>query len=365
MTGFAGRLIAWHKRHGRHDLPWQATREPYAIWVSEIMLQQTQVATVIPYYRRFLERFPDISALAAAPLDDVLVQWSGLGYYSRARNLHRAAQAIVREHRGRFPVDFEGVLALPGIGRSTAAAICAFAFGARRAILDGNVKRVLTRHFAIRGYPGEKPVEAALWRKAESLLPKKHIAAYTQALMDLGAGLCTRRQPRCPVCPLVAECVAYKKGLTDQLPAPKSRRTLPRRKTVMLVLQHAGEVLLEKRPPTGIWGGLWCFPETAAGDDIDKICSERFGARLGAARCLPKLEHGFTHFRLTIEPRWAQVTRLRTRAAEPGHVWLPVEEASAAAVPTPVRRILATLSGSVLMVQGETERRSTKRQEKG
>lgn len=345
MTGFAEKLIAWHRRHGRHDLPWQATCKPYAIWVSEIMLQQTQVATVIPYYRRFLERFPDISALAAAPLDDVLVQWSGLGYYSRARNLHRAAQAIVREHRGRFPVDFEGVLALPGIGRSTAAAICAFAFGARRAILDGNVKRVLTRHFAIRGYPGEKRVEATLWRKAESLLPKKHIAAYTQALMDLGAGLCTRRQPRCPVCPLVAECVAYKKGLTGQLPEPKPRKTLPRRKTVMLVLQHAGEVLLEKRPPTGIWGGLWCFPETAPGDDLDKICSERFGARLDTARSLPELEHGFTHFRLTIIPRWVQATRLQPRAAEPGHVWLPVEAAGAAAVPAPVRRILAMLCG--------------------
>ncbi len=348
MTGFAGKLIAWHKRHGRHDLPWQATREPYAIWVSEIMLQQTQVATVIPYYRRFLERFPDISALAAAPLDDVLVQWSGLGYYSRARNLHCAAQSIVREHHGRFPGDFERVLALPGVGRSTAAAICAFAFGERRAILDGNVKRVLTRHFGIHGYPGERRIEAALWRKAESLLPKNHIAAYTQALMDLGAGLCTRRQPRCPVCPLVADCVAYKKDLTGQLPTLKPRKTLPRRKIVMLVLQHAGEVLLEKRPAAGIWGGLWCFPETAPGDDFDDVCSERFGARLGAARSLPKLEHGFTHFRLTIEPRCLRVARLLPHAAEPGCVWLSVEDAKAAAVPAPVRRILESLEDAGL-----------------
>jgi A/G-specific adenine glycosylase len=343
MPSFAAKLIAWHRRHGRHDLPWQATRDPYAIWVSEIMLQQTQVATVIPYYRRFLERFRDIPALAAAPLDDVLVQWSGLGYYSRARNLHRAAQSIVQARDGRFPGDFDAVLALPGIGRSTAAAICAFAFGARRAILDGNVKRVLTRHYGIRGYPGEKLVEAVLWRKAESLLPKKNLAAYTQALMDLGAGVCTRRQPRCPSCPLASECVACNKRLTAVLPAPKPRKSLPRRQTVMLVLQHAGEVLLEKRPPTGIWGGLWCFPEAAPGDHIETMCSQRFGARIGAARNLPQLEHGFTHFRLTIEPRCLRVARLLPRAAEPGHVWLPLEEAKAAAVPTPVRRILAAL----------------------
>jgi A/G-specific adenine glycosylase len=343
MTDFAAKLIAWHKRHGRHDLPWQATRDPYAVWVSEIMLQQTQVATVIPYYRRFLARFPDVAALAAAPLDAVLVEWSGLGYYSRARNLHRAAQSIVRGQRGRFPRDFDDLLALPGIGRSTAAAICVFAFDARCAILDGNVKRVLTRHFGIDGYPGEKRVEAALWRQAESLLPKKYIVAYTQGLMDLGAGLCTRRQPRCSSCPLVAGCVAHDQGLTAELPARKPRTTLPRRQTTMLVMQHGGEVLLEKRPAAGIWGGLWCFPEAAPGDDIEKVCVQRFGARIGATHSLPKLEHGFTHFRLTIEPRCLRVAWLLPRAAEPGHVWLSVEDAKAAAVPTPVRRILASL----------------------
>jgi A/G-specific adenine glycosylase len=343
MTGFAAKLIAWHKRHGRHDLPWQATRHPYAVWVSEIMLQQTQVATVIPYYRRFLARFPDVAALSAAPLDAVLVEWSGLGYYSRARNLHRAAQSIVRERRGRFPTEFEALLALPGIGRSTAAAICVFAFDARCAILDGNVKRVLTRHFGIHGYPGEKRVETALWRKAESVLPKKDIVAYTQGLMDLGAGLCARRQPHCPSCPLVAGCVAYEKGLTAELPARKPRKTLPRRQTTMLVLQHTGDVLLEKRRAAGIWGGLWCFPEAAPGDNIEDVCAQRFGARIGAAHSMPKLEHGFTHFRLTIEPRCLRVVRLLPRAAEPGHVWLSVEDAKAAAVPAPVRRILASL----------------------
>jgi A/G-specific adenine glycosylase len=343
VTGFAAKLIAWHRRHGRHDLPWQATRDPYSVWVSEIMLQQTQVATVIPYYRRFLARFPDVAALAGAPLDAVLVEWSGLGYYSRARNLHRAAQSIMRERRGRFPRDFDALLALPGIGRSTAAAICVFAFDARCAILDGNVKRVLTRHFGIDGYPGEKRVEAALWRKAESVLPKKGIVAYTQGLMDLGAGLCARRQPRCASCPLVAGCVAYEKGLTAVLPARKPRKTLPRRQTTMLVLQHMGVVLLEKRPAAGIWGGLWCFPEVAPDDDIEKVCAQRFGARIGATRSMPKLEHAFTHFRLTIEPRSLRVAQLLPRAAEADHMWLSIEDAKAAAVPTPVRRILGSL----------------------
>ena len=343
MPSFAARLIAWQKRHGRHGLPWQATRDPYAIWLAEIMLQQTQVATVIPYYQRFLARFPSVASLAQAPLDEVLTLWSGLGYYSRARNLHRAAQMIANGHSGRFPRDFEAVCALPGVGRSTAAAICVFAFGARYAILDGNVKRVLTRYFGVHGYPGNKRVEQALWRKAESLLPKRQIAAYTQGLMDLGAVVCTRRQPKCPSCPLRTDCVARCKGLTERLPARRPKKILPHRQTVMLVLQHAGEVLLEKRPAAGIWGGLWCFPEAAPGQDVGKICAQRFGATVGAAQSLPVLEHGFTHFRLTIRPQRMRVARLAAHAAEPGHVWLSVEDAKAAAIPTPVKRILATL----------------------
>ncbi len=346
MHSFAARLIRWQKRHGRHDLPWQGTRDPYAIWVSEIMLQQTQVATVIPYYLRFLARFPDIASLAAAPLDAVLTHWSGLGYYSRARHLHRAAHVIMRVHGGRFPVTFEAVLALPGVGRSTAAAICAFAFGARRAILDGNVKRVMTRYFGVRGYPGDRQVEETLWRKAESLLPKRQIAAYTQALMDLGTSVCARRQPRCLACPLRTGCVAHSKGLTESIPAPRAKKALPHKQTVMLVLQHAGEVLLEKRPPAGIWGGLWCFPEAAPDDDVGKICARRFGASISAAQPLPTLEHGFTHFRLSIQPQRVRVAQLAPRAAEPGHVWLSVEEARSAAVPTPVKRILASLRGA-------------------
>ncbi len=343
MKTFAAKLIAWQKRHGRHDLPWQNTRDPYVIWVSEIMLQQTQVVTVIPYYQRFLKRFPDIAALAASDLDEVLRLWSGLGYYSRARNLHRAARVIVSNHGGRFPPDYDQALQLPGIGRSTAAAICVFAFGARRAILDGNVKRVLARCFGIDGYPGDKRTEQALWRRADELLPQKSVATYIQALMDMGAGVCRRRQPQCAVCPLNRDCVAHRDGLVHCLPVAQPKKVLPRKKTVMLVLQRAGEVLLEKRPESGIWGGLWCFPELARGADIEKICVTRFGARVTLLPPLPVLEHGFTHFRLSITPQRLRVTTLIPGAGEPGHIWLTVEEAKTAAIPTPVKRILAKL----------------------
>jgi A/G-specific adenine glycosylase len=344
-AGFAPALIAWQKRHGRHDLPWQQTRDAYAIWLSEIMLQQTQVAAVIPYYRRFLERFPDIAALAAAPADDVLALWSGLGYYSRARNLHRAAQIVVAEHGGSFPQTLEAVMALPGIGRSTAAAILVFAFGRRGAILDGNVKRVLARVRGIAGYPGESAVAAQLWAQAELLLPKTGLRAYTQGLMDLGATVCVRRNPRCAECPVQTLCVAQRSGRTAELPTPKPRKTLPQRRTMMLVLQRAGEVLLEKRPAPGIWGGLWCFPEADADADAAEICARRYGARIELREALPVIAHGFTHFRLDILPQPAVVKAWPQRAAEPGLLWLSVEDARAAAIPTPVRGILEQLAG--------------------
>jgi A/G-specific adenine glycosylase len=340
---FPRRLIAWQKRHGRHDLPWQSTRDPYAIWVSEIMLQQTQVVAVIPYYQRFLQSFPDIGALAAATQDAVLAHWSGLGYYSRARNLHQAAMIMARDHGGRFPEDYDKVLALPGIGRSTAAAICVFAYGARRAILDGNVRRVLARSFGIEGYPGDKRVEDDLWARAERLLPAHDVEAYTQGLMDLGAGICTRRRPQCTACPLQGDCVAHQRGLTDRLPARRPKKVLPHKSTVMLILQHAGEVLLEKRPATGIWGGLWSFPEVTPEQDAHSLCAQRFGAQVTALEPLPVLEHGFTHYRLSITPQRLRVTALAPRAAEPGHIWLPLAEARSAAIPTPVRRILSSL----------------------
>jgi len=342
MSSFAAKLVVWQQRHGRRHLPWQNTRDPYAIWVSEIMLQQTRVSTVIPYYQRFMLKFPTIDALAAAPLDEVLTQWSGLGYYSRARNLHRAAQIMYAEGEG-FPRDFKRILRLPGIGRSTAAAICVFAFGERHAILDGNVKRVMTRYYGISGCPDDKGVENKLCRTAQRLLPAKDIESYTQGLMDLGSGVCVRRKPLCMSCPLRQRCVAYRHGLTDRLPAARPKRTIPRKKTTMLILQHAGEVLLEKRPTTGVWGGLWCFPETARREDIAGICARRFGARVVALKPLPVIEHEFTHFHLSIRPQRLRVTTLNPGIAEPGHIWLSREEAMTAAIPTPVKRILASL----------------------
>ncbi len=343
MHSFAARLTDWQRKHGRHDLPWQNTRSAYRIWLSEIMLQQTQVVTVIPYYRRFLRRFPSLKSLAAAPLDDVLALWSGLGYYSRARNLHRASRIVVAQHRGRFPRDYESVLALPGIGPSTAAAICVFAFGARHAILDGNVKRVLARCFSISGYPGNAGVAARLWHAAQQQLPARDVESYTQGLMDLGAAVCTRGKPRCGACPVASLCVARRRGTIRKLPAPRPHQTLPQRRTQMLVMLHAGQVLLEKRAVTGIWGGLWSLPEAAADADIAALCAQRWGVEIATCDPLPEIAHGFTHFKLDIEPQRVTVARIVQRAAAPGAVWLSLEDALGAAIPAPVRRILTAL----------------------
>jgi len=336
---FASRVIAWQRVHGRHDMPWQNTRDPYRIWLSEIMLQQTQVSAVVPYYLRFLARFPDVAALAAANEDAVLECWAGLGYYARARNLHAAAKAIAAA--GGFPCSHEAVCALPGIGRSTASAICAFAFGQRHAILDGNVKRVLARHFGIDGYPGERRVEQALWALAESLLPEAGIEAYTQGLMDLGARVCVRSAPKCPACPLRESCVALRQNRTAELPVARPAKALPQRETHMLVLRAGAQLLLEKRPAPGIWGGLWCFPEVD-GPRAKEEALARFGLAIDAVQALEAIEHGFTHFRLRIHPLLAQVALPRS-AEEPGRLWLTTTDALGAAVPVPVRKILLAL----------------------
>jgi A/G-specific adenine glycosylase len=310
------------------------------------MLQQTQVATVIPYYERFLRRFPDLATLAAAPQDEVLRLWAGLGYYSRARNLHRAAQVVMREHGGRFPRGFESVAALPGIGRSTAGAILAFSRGERHAILDGNVKRVFARVFAIRGYPGDKSVSERLWQRAEAALPSRDIEAYTQGLMDLGATICTRHRPLCGDCPWADACIARRRGLTARLPGRKPRKTLPRKRTTMLVLTRAGEVLLERRRPAGVWGGMWCLPEFAGSERLEAHCLRRFGARIAGTEELPAMAHGFTHYKLDIQPLRLRVRAFDPQAAEPGTVWLPIEDALDAAIPAPVKRILLRLRDS-------------------
>jgi A/G-specific adenine glycosylase len=339
-VSFATRIIQWQHSYGRHELPWQNTRDPYRIWASEIMLQQTQVSAVIPYYQRFIARFPDVQTLAAADEEDVLTYWSGLGYYARGRNLHQAGRLIVERHAGVFPREFEAVLALPGVGRSTAAAICVFAFGQRRAILDGNVRRVLARHAGIGGYPGDKRVQDQLWQHAESVLPDSGVEAYTQGLMDLGAGPCSRINPDCAACPVDESCIARRDGLTAQLPGPRPTRTLPQRETHMLILMSRGEVLLEKRPASGIWGGLWSFPEAA--EDRIEAAALRYGARPDRLRRLTLVDHAFTHFKLRIRPVLAQVAD-PPGIREPGLLWLTVEDALGAAVPAPVKRILGEL----------------------
>ena len=319
MPGFAVSLASWQRRHGRHHLPWQATRDPYRIWLAEVMLQQTQVETAIPYYERFRARFADVSALAAATEDEVLRLWSGLGYYARGRNLLAAARAVAAQ--GGFPRTAAALEALPGVGRSTAAAIAVFAHGERAAILDGNVRRVLARRFGVQG-------EKAQWARARRLLPRRGLRTYTQALMDLGATVCTRTRPACERCPVAKACVARREGRIAELPAPRLRKPLPLKRANWFVYVRGGEVLLERRPGAGLWGGLWTFPE----------------ARLPATprgRKLPPLEHGFTHFRLRAQP-WLCPVRGSTPGAA-GRLWLDMTEATGAAVPAPVRRLLRSL----------------------
>jgi A/G-specific adenine glycosylase len=353
LTDFSVRLIAWQREHGRHDLPWQKTRDAYRIWLSEIMLQQTQVSTVIPYYARFLERFPDVASLAAAPADDVMALWAGLGYYSRARNLHRCAQVVVEQHGGAFPASVDALAELPGIGRSTAAAIASFAFGARATILDGNVKRVLARVFGVEGFPGDKRVENGMWVLAESLLPSNasddEVSAYTQGLMDLGATLCVRGKPDCARCPFAADCVAKLTGRQRELPAARPKKTVPTRRTWMLVLRDGDAVMLEKRPPSGIWGGLWSLPE-AADEAALAARAQAFGAR-DKVSPLASLTHTFTHFRLDIEPRMVELNKRASAPhllADADTAWVSLDQLDAYGVPAPVRKLLVGLQGSLL-----------------
>ncbi len=343
LRPFATRLVAWQRTHGRHDLPWQRTRDAYRIWLAEVMLQQTQVATVVPYYLRFLAAFPHVRALAAAPLDRVLEHWSGLGYYRRAHHLYASARALVDRHGGDFPRDPASIATLPGIGRSTAAAIAAFAFGARTAILDGNVKRVLARHRGIEGFPGTAKVAATMWAVAESLLPKRGIEAYTQALMDLGATVCTRAAPRCGECPVARDCVALRDGRVAELPSPRPKRALPQRAVRVLLVERAGAILLEKRPAAGIWGGLWSLPEIEPDADVARHCKARYAANVTAGENLRPIEHSFTHYRLTILPQRVTVRAWPSRAESPGLVWLTRDDALAAALPAPIRTLLKGL----------------------
>ena len=339
---FSQRLIRWQKQHGRHDLPWQNTRDPYRVWLSEIMLQQTQVAAVIPYYARFISRFPTLADLAAAPVEDVMAQWSGLGYYARARNLHACARRVMHTHGGVFPHHPEAIAELPGIGRSTANAIAAFCFGARVAILDGNVKRVLARCFGIDGFPGASTVEKKMWRLADEQLPPHDVATYIQAQMDFGATLCTRGKPRCDECPLADICVARREDRVAELPAPRPKRIVPEKEVTLLVLLHDGLVLLEQRPPSGIWGGLLSLPELPVGASAEFHIRSHLGCEAEQWQALPGVVHTFTHFRLHISPVMATARQL-PHSSEPGLRWLAFDRLEAAPLPAPIRRLLETV----------------------
>jgi A/G-specific adenine glycosylase len=340
---FAGQVIAWQRGHGRHTLPWQRSREPYHVWLSEIMLQQTQVATVLAYYERFLNRFPDVAALAAAAQEDVLALWSGLGYYSRARNLHRCAQVIVAEHGGRFPASSAALAQLPGIGRSTAAAIAAFCFGERVAILDGNVKRVLSRWLAFDGDLAEAAQEKRLWNEATRLLPDEGIEAYTQGLMDLGATVCLTRAPQCLLCPVSADCAARRAGRPEDYPVKTRKLKRGVREHVWLWLAWRERIWLVQRPQQGVWAGLWSLPEY---DSIEAfaLASECWP---GDGEPLPSFTHTLTHLDWTLHPlRWtlpARSSAAKTAALTaqwPQGRWFERDEALASGLPAPLRRLL-------------------------
>jgi A/G-specific adenine glycosylase len=352
IEAFQAAILAWFDRHGRKHLPWQVERTPYRVWVSEIMLQQTQVATVIPYFERFMARFPDAAALAEGSLDEVIALWAGLGYYARARNLHRAARCITERHGGDLPADTDTLQALPGIGRSTAGAILSLGFGRRAAILDGNVKRVLCRYAGLEGWPGETRIDRELWRLSETLTPETRVADYNQAMMDLGATVCVKRNPACGACPLHAACAARRLGLTDAIPAPKPRQALPIRRVFMLVLcGENGEAYLEKRPPAGIWGGLWSLPEFESEADLIAWCLQRRIDASGLER-LEQRRHTFSHYHLDFVPVIVRATPSGGAVAEDGGSgWFRPDEA--AGLPAPIQRLLREIGNDPAQRHGQ------------
>ncbi|MDA3922717.1 MAG: A/G-specific adenine glycosylase [Salinisphaera sp.] len=343
----ADALLAWFDRHGRRDLPWQHPRTAYRVWIAEIMLQQTQVTTVVDYFNRFMVRFPDVETLAEAVSDDVMRHWAGLGYYARARNLHAAAQRIVEAHAGELPGDVETLISLPGVGRSTAGAIVAQAFGRWAPILDGNAKRVIARLAAVTATPGTAAYEKPLWQLAERYTPQERVTDYTQAIMDLGATVCTRGRPHCERCPLADRCLAKQAAIQNQLPTRRQRKRREQRETTVLLIEDAqGRILLEKRPPAGIWGGLWSLPEVAADADVEALCTQRYGIRADAGLLLTPLSHTFTHFELTIHPRRMQ-HRDTVRIMDANHRWFTRDDRPG--IPAPIARLLNTPQQSLAL----------------
>ena len=351
---FSDSVLGWFKSNGRKNLPWQVEATSYKVWVSEIMLQQTQVVTVIPYFERFMKRFPDVHTLADATLDDVLHHWTGLGYYARARNLHKSAKIITSKYQGSLPLSFDEIITLPGIGRSTAGAILSLSHSKRFPILDGNVKRVLTRYHGIKGWPGKKKVENKLWEIAELHTPTKSIKQYTQAIMDLGATVCTRRNPDCDLCPLMLSCFAKEKNKQHNFPEKKPRAAIPERDTIFAILENdCGEILLEQRPLNGIWGGLWCFPEFSDDSKIKSIIQKKYGFNIKQKKEYRPIKHTFTHFHLMIKPIHIKLEKDKDYDSKVLK-WIHPEINQSLGLPAPVLSMLVDLNNTKRAILNES-----------
>jgi A/G-specific adenine glycosylase len=343
-NNFSQSVLRWFDKHGRKHLPWQQNITPYRVWLSEIMLQQTQVTTVIPYFERFTQKFPDVHSLAVAPIDEVLHLWTGLGYYARARNLHKCAQTVVNQYGGEFPDSVEALSELTGIGRSTAGAIVSIAFQKRAAILDGNVKRVLARYHAVAGWPAQADTLTALWEIAETYTPKKRSNDYTQAMMDMGATLCTRSKPKCDVCPLQGGCIAFAQGKQSAYPGKKPKKELPVKEVQLLMLRNpAGDIWLNQRPPQGIWGGLWSFPELAMDADVNGYATQ-LGAKVASSEVWDSYRHTFSHYHLDITPVLLQLSKVPHVVSEAASVWYNPHEPEALGLAAPVKKLLEKLA---------------------
>ncbi|MDR9892704.1 A/G-specific adenine glycosylase [Pseudenterobacter timonensis] len=345
---FSALVLDWYDKYGRKTLPWQIEKTPYKVWLSEVMLQQTQVATVIPYFERFMARFPTVTDLANAPLDEVLHLWTGLGYYARARNLHHAAQQVATRHNGIFPQTFEEVAALPGVGRSTAGAILSLSLNQHFPILDGNVKRVLARCYAVSGWPGKKEVEKRLWTISETVTPAAGVARFNQAMMDLGAMVCTRSKPKCELCPVNNICIARANQSWAQYPGKKPKQTLPERSACMLMMQHGDEVFLEKRPPSGLWGGLYCFPQFADEATLREWLKQR-GISADNLTQQTAFRHTFSHFHLDIVPMWLPVSSFSSCMDEGSGLWYNLAQPPSVGLAAPVERLLQQLRAGALI----------------
>ncbi len=345
-TSFSDAILAWYDKFGRKTLPWQQNKTPYKVWLSEIMLQQTQVATVIPYFERFMERFPTVQDLAAAEQDEVLHLWTGLGYYARARNLHKAAKMIVSDHNGVFPTDIDQVQALPGIGRSTAGAVLSLSLGQHHPILDGNVKRTLSRCYAVEGWPGKKPVENTLWEIAETNTPADGVERYNQAMMDMGAMICTRSKPKCELCPVSNQCLALAQQRQMDFPGKKPKKTMPEKQTWFAILQHGNKVWLEQRPQVGIWGGLWCFPQHDS-DDLTPLLEKQLGQQQDLIKNnqqLTAFRHTFSHYHLDIVPMLYELSAEPNVINDSAGQWYDLENPAKIGLAAPVQKILESLA---------------------